>query len=112
MAEKEAAEAAAKEKAAKEEEERKAAEAKEAQTKAAEQAAGTRAVDEWKKWVNIQRTMEEKVINVVKGDRAMKSSLRQNMRLITRGVGQVINSQESIVRVVSSAKCRCLVPFS
>lgn len=50
--------------------------------------------------------MKEQVINVVKGDRAMKSSLRQGMRLITRGVGQVINTQESIIRVVGTAKCR------
>lgn len=102
-AEKEAADAAAKEKAAKDEQERQAAEAKDAQTKAAEQAAGTRAVDEWRKWVGIQNTMKEHVINAVKADRAMKSSLRQGMRLITRGVGQVINTQESVVRVVSSA---------
>lgn len=100
-AEKEAAEAAAKEKAEKEEQERQAAQAKEEQTKAAEQAAGTRAVDEWRKWVDVQKTMKDQVINLVKGNREMKTSLRQGMRLITRGIGQVINTQESVVRVVS-----------
>lgn len=110
LARKAEAEKAAKEKAdaaAKEQAEQEAAEAarkkaeRESQERAAAQAASSRAVEDWRKWVGAQRTMKEKVINVVKADRAMKSELRQKMRLITRGVGQVVNTRESILRVVS-----------
>ena len=56
---------------------------------------------EWRKWVDIQRKMKADVIEVVKSDRATKANLRSGMRLITRGLGQVVNTREAVIRVVS-----------
>lgn len=88
-------EAKAKEEAAKAEEEKRTAAAAES----------NRSVKEWKYWVQQQQRMKSEVIEVVKGNREERQSLRPAMRLITRGLGQVVNTKETIVRVVSSYFC-------
>ncbi|WVW78289.1 hypothetical protein I302_100243 [Kwoniella bestiolae CBS 10118] len=87
------------------EEQRKAAadqavkEEEEAKAKVA--AEKDRAGGEWRKWVEKQKWMKINVIEPVKGDRSIKTALRAGMRLMTRGLGQVVNTQESIVRVTN-----------
>lgn len=56
---------------------------------------------EWKKWVDVQKGMKVNVIEPVKKQKEVKQGLRGGMRLITRGLGQVVNTKESILRVVS-----------
>jgi nucleoporin GLE1 len=56
---------------------------------------------EWRKWVNQQRWMKVEVIEKVKNGQGVKQVLRPGMRLITRGLGQVVNTREAILRVVS-----------
>ncbi|WWC68076.1 uncharacterized protein I206_101995 [Kwoniella pini CBS 10737] len=56
---------------------------------------------EWKKWVDKQKWMKEHVINPVKADRPTKTALRGGMRLMTRGLGQVVNTKEGIIRVTN-----------
>jgi len=56
---------------------------------------------EWQKWVGKQRSIKSQVIEPVKADRAVKTGLRTGMRLITRGLGQVVNTKEGVMRVVS-----------
>jgi len=56
----------------------------------------------WRLWTAKQKSMKEKVIDVVKGDRQIRAGLRVSMRLITRGVGQVVNTREGILRVVGT----------
>lgn len=58
---------------------------------------------EWRTWVEKQKKFKTEVIEVVKADRAMKTGLRTVMRLITRGLGQVVNTREGVMRVVSIA---------
>ena len=69
-----------------------------------ENAAFIRAKDEthdlWNAWVEIQKRFKLNVIDVVKADRTEKTGLGAGMRLITRGVGQVVNTQASILKVV------------
>ncbi|OCF58660.1 hypothetical protein L486_03150 [Kwoniella mangroviensis CBS 10435] len=87
---------------AKEEEERKQlAEKEHEETKAKVAAEKDRAGGEWRKWVEKQKWMKINVIEPVKGDRSTKTTLRAGMRLMTRGLGQVVNTQESIVRVTN-----------
>lgn len=59
---------------------------------------------EWRKCVDKQKWMRRNVIEPVKGDRQIRMGLRQGMRLVTRGLGQVVNTKESIIRVVSRLK--------
>lgn len=47
--------------------------------------------------------MKRNVIEPVKADRGVRTGLRQGMRLVTRGLGQVVNTRESVLRVVSDA---------
>ncbi|WVR04749.1 hypothetical protein IAU60_001760 [Kwoniella sp. DSM 27419] len=75
---------------------REAAEAKE-KGRAEKGMAGT----EWKKWVDKQRWMKVEVIEPVKADKPTKTALRPGMRLMTRGLGQVVNTKESILRVTT-----------
>lgn len=99
--EKEAAEKAEADKkmaAAKQQEEE--AKAKEEQKKAVA-AEGSRGPTEWTKWVGVQRTIKSQIIEKAKAEANLKKSLRPAMRLITRGLGQVVNTQEAIIRVVS-----------
>ena len=82
-------------------EERKAVQIKEETDK---KAAATHATgglnDEWTGWVDTQTRLKKEVIEVVKADQTVKTGLRSRMRLITRGLGQVINTKDSILRVV------------
>ena len=121
------AERLAKEKQAKQkaEEEAKAAKDKtEAEARAAEQAkqaavnqrpavvqplAGGSGEANWKKWVDKQKWMKREVIEPVKKDRAARTALRPGMRLITRGLGQVVNTKEGIVRVVSCSPLHAIL---
>jgi nucleoporin GLE1 len=57
---------------------------------------------EWRRWTEKQKWMKKEVIEPVKADRELKTGLRMGMRLITRGLGQVVNTRESVVRVVST----------
>ncbi|ORY21293.1 GLE1-like protein-domain-containing protein [Naematelia encephala] len=54
---------------------------------------------EWAKWVRQQRRMKTQVIEPVKADRATKQAVKIALRLITRGVGQVVNTKHDTVRV-------------
>ncbi|WOO78638.1 Nucleoporin GLE1 [Vanrija pseudolonga] len=128
--EEEAARVAAAEKAAqdrKAEQERQAKEAAEGEAAAkaerdkqeADQAAHTAAVKaqedkqraaaaeqnrgstEWSRWVEVQKKMKRDVIEVVKADKNLIKELRPGMRLMTRSLGQVINTKETIVRVTN-----------
>lgn len=56
---------------------------------------------EWSRWVDVQKKMKRDVIEVVKADKNLIKELRPGMRLMTRSLGQVINTKETIVRVVS-----------
>ena len=79
-------------------EERKAAaerKAKEERQKA--KASGGMAGAEWRKWVELQKTIKLSIIEVAKADRALKAP----RRLVTRGLGQVVNTREAGLRVVS-----------
>ena len=79
--------------------------AREADQRAAEEERRSKAkgqtADEWREWVDKQRWMKSEVIEPVKADRATRTTLRTGMRLITRGLGQVVNTKESVLRVVS-----------
>lgn len=55
---------------------------------------------QWKAWVMKQRQMKSDVIEPVKAAKEIRAGLRQGMRLITRGLGQVVNTRDSILRVV------------
>ena len=100
-AEKEAKEKAEKEKAEEEARAKAEADKAEADKKAAAAAEGNRSATEWAKWVQVQKRMKSEVIEVVKANREIRSGLRQALRLVTRSLGQVINTRETIVRVVS-----------
>lgn len=92
---------------AEEAEQRRAAEAKQAED--ADAAAKLRAADEkeqtaaeWRARVEVQKRMKEAVIEPFKqGAVEGKAEIRKAMRLMTRGLGQVVNTKSSIVRVVS-----------
>jgi hypothetical protein len=75
------------------------------EAKEAESAKKGQTSTEWRKWVEKQRWMKAEVIEVVKADKATKSALRVGMRLITRNLGQVTNTRDVVVRVVSPQKC-------
>ena len=57
---------------------------------------------EWRQWVDKQKWMKKEIIEVIKADRATKTRLRAGMRLMTRNLGQVTNSKETILRVVNT----------
>jgi len=59
---------------------------------------------EWKAWTDKQAWLKSEVIATIKGDRQTKMALKAGMRLITRGLGQVVNTKETIIRVVSAAQ--------
>ncbi|GFZ47862.1 hypothetical protein JCM24511_05609 [Saitozyma sp. JCM 24511] len=90
---------------AEEAEQRRAAEAKRAED--ANAAAKLRAADEkeqtaaeWRTRVEVQKRMKEEVIEPFKqGSVEGKAEIRKAMRLMTRGLGQVVNTKSSIVRV-------------
>ncbi|KAK4684420.1 nucleoporin GLE1, partial [Tremellales sp. Uapishka_1] len=53
---------------------------------------------EWSEWVKQQQWMKTHVIDIVKADKG-KAALKVGMRLMTRGLGQVVNTKESILKV-------------
>jgi len=55
---------------------------------------------EWKTWTEKQMWMKTEVIATVKADRQTMMALKAGMRLITRGLGQLVNTKETIIRVV------------
>ncbi|WVF69645.1 hypothetical protein IAT40_004424 [Kwoniella sp. CBS 6097] len=87
--------------AAEVEQKRQAALREEEEARERNDAKKDRARSEWNTWVEKQRWMKKEVIEVVKADRATKTSLRPGMRLMTRGLGQVVNTQESVLRVTN-----------
>lgn len=88
-------------------EEQAAAATREAEEKAQREQGQTG--DQWNKWVGVQKWMKSKVIEPVKADGETKRGLRGLMRGVTRGLGQVVNTRESILRVVSPS---CLPKMS
>jgi nucleoporin GLE1 len=72
----------------------------EEEKKAAVAAQASRSSTEWAKWVAIQQRMKKDVIEVVKANKQVKT-LRPMLGRITRFLGQVINSQEVILRVTN-----------
>jgi hypothetical protein len=100
---KDKADAQAKENQAEKEKEEAAAKARR-EAKEAESAKKGQTSTEWRKWVEKQKWMKAQVIEVVKADKATKSALRVGMRLITRNLGQVTNTRDVVVRVVSQEK--------
>lgn len=117
LARKAEAERAAKEKADKEASDKAEREKSEAAAKAQEEAAkaeedkrlaaqaeGSRNITEWENWVKVQKRMKVEVIEPVKANRDVRSGLRMSMRLITRGLGQVVNTKQDILRVVSQLR--------
>lgn len=57
--------------------------------------------NEWRKWVEIQQRMKAEVIEPVKADRGIRTAVKPSMRLINRWLGQVTNTRQTILRVVS-----------
>ncbi|OCF30767.1 hypothetical protein I316_07574 [Kwoniella heveanensis BCC8398] len=83
------------------EQKRQAALKEEEEVRERQDAKKDRARSEWGTWVEKQRWMKKEVIEIVKADRAMKTGLRPGMRLMTRGLGQVVNTQETVTRVTN-----------
>ncbi|WRT64642.1 uncharacterized protein IL334_001576 [Kwoniella shivajii] len=82
-----------------EEEKRQLAQRQEEESKAKVAEEKDKTGSDWNKWVERQRWMKTNIIEPLKADRAARTALRPGMRLMTRGLGQVVNSRESIVRV-------------
>ncbi len=61
----------------------------------------TRLITEWSDWVEKQKWMKREVIEPMKRDTETLRPMKKIMRLIGRSVGQLVNSQEGIIRVVS-----------
>lgn len=59
---------------------------------------------EWKKWREVMATIKSGVIERVKQDDAMRKALRRAKNTITMRVGQVVNTRESILKIVSRAR--------
>ena len=95
------------EKQAREAEAKRQEEAKAIEVEADAKAHRTRT--EWKYWIDKQKWMKKEVIEPVKGDRALRMALKQGMRLMTRGLGQVVNTRESVLRVVSMTRWAVLM---
>ena len=93
------------------EERQRAQEAKDAQDKASIQQKleqeekrnkdKTKLVTEWSDWVEKQKWMKNQVIEPMKKDAETLRPMKKVMRLIGRSMGQLVNSKEGIVRVVS-----------
>lgn len=70
---------------------------------AATSAAGELAIkrNEWKKWREVMATIKEQVIEKVKQDDGIRRGLRRTKNTITMRMGQVVNTRESILKIVS-----------
>jgi nucleoporin GLE1 len=55
----------------------------------------------WEKWVEHQRRTKIEVIERVKADDGLKKNIGPIKRKITRRIGQIVNTRESIVSIVS-----------
>lgn len=62
--------------------------------------------NEWKKWREVMATIKSGVIERVKQDDAMRKALRRTKNTITMRVGQVVNTKESILKIVSRVLMR------
>lgn len=93
--------AAERERLDKEQREKEARDAQAAEDAQRRNAELNRTETEWRRWVEKQQWMKREVIGVIKGDRQTRMSLKGGMRLITRGLGQIVNTKETIIRVVS-----------
>lgn len=58
---------------------------------------------EWQKWREVMATVKAQVIENVKQDDAVRRGLRRSKNTITMRLGQVVNTRESIVKIVSVA---------
>lgn len=56
---------------------------------------------EWQKWREVMGTVKAQVIENVKQDDAVRRGLRRSKNTITMRIGQVVNTRESIVKIVS-----------
>lgn len=101
-AEKEAADRAERERQEKEAKDAQAAAQREEDERKAAADTSSRAYHDWAKWVEIQKRMKAEVINPAKANREMRTALKPAMRFINRWIGQVVNTQEKIMEVVSS----------
>lgn len=57
--------------------------------------------NEWRKWREVMATIKEQVIEKVKQDDATRRGLRRTKNTITMRIGQVVNTRESILKIVS-----------
>ena len=55
----------------------------------------------WEKWVEHQRKTKIEVIEQVKADDGLRKNIGPIKRKITRRIGQIVNTRESIVNIVS-----------
>lgn len=55
----------------------------------------------WEKWVEHQRKTKAEVIERVKADEALRKNIGPIKRKTTRRIGQIVNTRESIVSIVS-----------
>lgn len=56
----------------------------------------------WKKWVEHQRQTKDEVINRLKADDGLRKMVGAVKRKITRRIGQIVNTRESILKIVST----------
>lgn len=56
--------------------------------------------NEWKKWREVMATIKEQVIEKVKQDDGIRRGLRRTKNTITMRIGQVVNTRESILKIV------------
>ncbi|KAL7422743.1 Nuclear pore complex nucleoporin component [Cryptotrichosporon argae] len=56
---------------------------------------------EWRAWADKQAWIKAHVIEVVKADGALSAAVRKPSRLITRKVGQVVNTRSDVLRVAN-----------
>ena len=61
----------------------------------------------WEKWVEHQRKTKTEVIERVKADDELRKNIGAFKRKITRRIGQIVNTRESIVNIVST---QCFLP--
>jgi hypothetical protein len=60
--------------------------------------------NEWKKWREVMMTIKAEVIEKVKQDDGIRRGLRRTKNTITMRIGQVVNTRESILKIVSQAR--------
>jgi len=63
----------------------------------------------WEKWVEHQRKTKTEVIERVKADDGLRKNIGAFKRKITRRIGQIVNTRESIVNIVSAERSRMTI---